>query len=148
MVKPGGPIPVERTLLAFKKVLSAERQLVKGYNYYLTLEAANELEKVHLYEATVFVSGENNFKELTEFKIFKPAPGGPIPIEVTPKLALEIQLVLIGVECIGAGGGWVQLLSSVGSCGWRKNNVYEAKVYVSFKDVKELEDFKLVGPAA
>ncbi|KAL0284267.1 UNVERIFIED_CONTAM: Cysteine proteinase inhibitor A [Sesamum radiatum] len=182
MVKPGGPIPVEvtpeindlgrfaveehnkreRTLLAFKKVLSAERQLVKGYNYYLTLEAANELEKVHLYEATVFVSGENNFKELTEFKIFKPAPGGPIPIEVTPKVNdlgrfavyehnkkectnLKFKKVWSALEQAVDGYNYYLALAAADG---GKNNVYEAKVYVSFKDVKELEDFKLVGPAA
>ncbi|KAK4408340.1 hypothetical protein Sango_0415000 [Sesamum angolense] len=31
-----------RTLLEFKKVYSAQKQLVNGTNYYLTLEAANE----------------------------------------------------------------------------------------------------------
>ncbi|KAL0418425.1 UNVERIFIED_CONTAM: hypothetical protein Sradi_1256000 [Sesamum radiatum] len=105
MVKTGAPVPVEvtpeiialgrfavqehnkkqHTCLEFKKVWSAERQLVNGYNYYLTLEAANE-GKHNLYEATVYVSWENNAKELTEFKIIRPTPGGAYPIDVTPKV--------------------------------------------------------------
>ncbi|KAL0437142.1 UNVERIFIED_CONTAM: Multicystatin [Sesamum radiatum] len=148
----------ERTLLAFKKVLSAERQLVKGYNYYLTLEAANESEKVHLYEATVFVSGE---KELTEFKLLKPTPGGAYPIEVTPKVNdlgrfavhehnkkectnLKFKKVWGALEQEVEGFNYYLALEAADG---GENNVYEAKVYESLKNVKELLEFKLVAPA-
>ncbi|KAK4408342.1 hypothetical protein Sango_0415400 [Sesamum angolense] len=148
MVKTGAPVPVEvtpeiialgrfavdehnkkqHTCLEFKKVWSAERQLVNGYNYYLTLEAANE-GKHNLYEATVYVSWENNAKELTEFKIIRPTPGGAYPIDVTPK---EVEGFNYYLTLEAADGG--------------KNNVYAAKVFVSLKDEKELEGFTLVAP--
>ncbi|KAL0370284.1 UNVERIFIED_CONTAM: hypothetical protein Sangu_0346500 [Sesamum angustifolium] len=146
MVKTGAPVPVEvtpeiialgrfavdehnkkqHTCLEFKKVWSAERQLVNGYNYYLTLEAANE-GKDNLYEATVYVSWENNTKELTEFKIIRPTPGG--------------------VECIGAGVEGFNYYLTLEAADGGKNNVYAAKVFVSLKDEKELEGFTLVAPA-
>ncbi|KAL0390739.1 UNVERIFIED_CONTAM: hypothetical protein Scaly_0431000 [Sesamum calycinum] len=164
MVKTGAPVPVEvtpeiialgrfavqehnkkqHTCLEFKKVWSAERQLVNGYNYYLTLEAANE-GKDNLYEATVYVSWENNAKELTEFKIIRPTPGGAYPIDVTPKCtALKFKKVWSALEQAVEGFNYYLTLEAADG---GKNNVYEAKVFVSLKDEKELEGFKLVAPA-
>ncbi|KAL0370285.1 UNVERIFIED_CONTAM: Multicystatin [Sesamum angustifolium] len=71
----------ENTLLEFKEVYSAEKQLVNGFNYFLTLEAANE-GKNNLYEATVFVTWEDNAKQLTAFKIVKARPGDIYPVEI------------------------------------------------------------------
>ncbi|KAL0460886.1 UNVERIFIED_CONTAM: Multicystatin [Sesamum latifolium] len=179
MVKTGGPVPVEVTpeitdlgrfavdeiqqkectRLEFKKVLSAERQLVDGFNYFLTLEAANEEKINNTYEATVYVSWENNFKELTEFKIVKARLGGAYPIEVTPKVNdlgrfavhehnkkqctnLKFKKVWSAKQQVVAGLNYYLTLEAADG---GKNNVHEAKVFVSLKDVKELEGFNLVG---
>ncbi|KAL0390741.1 UNVERIFIED_CONTAM: hypothetical protein Scaly_0431200 [Sesamum calycinum] len=163
MVKTGAPVPVEvtpeiialgrfavqehnkkqHTCLEFKKVWSAERQLVNGYNYYLTLEATNE-GKHNLYEATVYVSWENNEKELTEFKIIRPTPGGAYPIDVTPKCTpLKFKKVWSALEQEVEGFNYYLTLEAADG---GKNNVYAAKVFVSLKDEKELEGFTLVAP--
>ncbi|KAL0418426.1 UNVERIFIED_CONTAM: Cysteine proteinase inhibitor 1 [Sesamum radiatum] len=67
---PGGTYP--NTLLEFKKVWSAKEQVVKGYNYYLTLEAADG-GKNNVYEATVLEKAGENVKELLEFRLLGPA---------------------------------------------------------------------------
>ncbi|KAL0418422.1 UNVERIFIED_CONTAM: Cysteine proteinase inhibitor 4 [Sesamum radiatum] len=91
MVKTGAPVPVEVTpeiialgrfavqehnkkqctALKFKKVWSALEQEVEGFNYYLTLEAADG-GKNNVYEAKVFVSLKDE-KELEGFKLVAPA---------------------------------------------------------------------------
>ncbi|KAL0390740.1 UNVERIFIED_CONTAM: Multicystatin [Sesamum calycinum] len=148
----------EHTCLEFKKVWSAERQLVKGYNYYLTLEAANE-GKDNLYEATVYVSWENNEKELTEFNIVRPTPGGIHPVDITPKLIglarfaveehnkkehtlLEFKKLLSAKEQAVQGYNYYL---NLGAADGGIDYVYEAKVFVSLENVKEVKEFKLVG---
>ncbi|KAL0437144.1 UNVERIFIED_CONTAM: Cysteine proteinase inhibitor A [Sesamum radiatum] len=58
----------ENTLLEFKKVLSAKEQVVGGFIYYITLEAADG-GKNKVYGAKVFVKGWENVKEVQEFKL-------------------------------------------------------------------------------
>ncbi|KAL0390743.1 UNVERIFIED_CONTAM: Multicystatin [Sesamum calycinum] len=58
----------ENTLLVFKRVWSAMEQVVEGFMYYLTLEAADG-GKNYVYEATVLEKAGKNVKELLEFKL-------------------------------------------------------------------------------
>ncbi|KAK4408341.1 Multicystatin [Sesamum angolense] len=123
----------ENTLLEFKEVYSAEKQLVNGFNYFLTLEAANE-GKNNLYEATVFVTWEDNAKQLTAFKIVKATPGGTYPVEITPKI-IDLGRFVVeehnkeevwsAKEQVVKGYNYYLTLEAADG---GKNNVYEATV--------------------
>ncbi|KAL0418428.1 UNVERIFIED_CONTAM: Cysteine proteinase inhibitor A [Sesamum radiatum] len=134
----------ENTVLEFKKVYSAQKQLVNGTNYYLTLEAAKEGEN-NFYEATVYVSLEND-KDVTEFNIVRVGPGFTHPIDVTPKnTLLEFKKVWSAKEAVVAGFMYYVTLEAADG---GDNYVYEATVLEKAGEkVKELLEFKLIGAA-
>ncbi|KAL0370286.1 UNVERIFIED_CONTAM: Cysteine proteinase inhibitor A [Sesamum angustifolium] len=118
----------ENTVLEFKKVYSAQKQLVNGTNYYLMLEAAKEGEN-NFYEATVYVSLEND-KDVTEFNI---------------NTLLEFKKVWSAKEAVVAGFMYYVTLEAADG---GDNYVYEATVLEKAGEkVKELLEFKLVGAA-
>lgn len=53
--------------MEFSKVVKAEKQVVQGIIYKLTIEVSEEGGK-ELYEASVWVKSWENFKELQQFK--------------------------------------------------------------------------------
>ncbi|KAF9665416.1 hypothetical protein SADUNF_Sadunf16G0120300 [Salix dunnii] len=63
----------QNSMLEFKRVVNAKKQVVAGTIYYITLEVTEGGQK-KVYEAKVWVKPWLDFKEVQEFKLVADAP--------------------------------------------------------------------------
>ncbi|KAB5520217.1 hypothetical protein DKX38_024536 [Salix brachista] len=67
----------QNSVLEFKRVVNAKKQVVAGTIYYITLEVTEGGHK-KVYEAKVWVKPWLDFKEVQEFKLVADAPSDSI----------------------------------------------------------------------
>eukprot|EP01018_Ginkgo_biloba_P002168 Gb_36304 [translate_table: standard] len=82
----------QNILLSFSKVVKAQKQVVAGMIYYLTIEAVDGHES-HRYSAKILVVEWRNIKQLQEFKPMPPQqPSSLTPADLGGKQGIPLNI--------------------------------------------------------